>query len=39
VWVGAAVVGVGALLAMLIPPKRRTADATAGELVPQPEAA
>jgi EmrB/QacA subfamily drug resistance transporter len=39
VWVGAAVVGAGALLALFIPPKRRTAGAQAGELVAQAEAA
>jgi EmrB/QacA subfamily drug resistance transporter len=38
-WVGAAVVGAGALLALLIPPQSRAAGAAAGELVPQPEAA
>ncbi len=39
VWVGAAVVASGALLALLIPPKRRPAEAHAGELVAQPEGA
>jgi EmrB/QacA subfamily drug resistance transporter len=39
VWVGAAVVGAGALLALLIPPKRRVAEAHAGELATQAEAA
>ncbi len=38
-WVGAAVVGAGALLALLIPPKARPAEAHAAELVAQPEAA
>jgi len=39
VWVGAVVVGVGALLALLIPPKQRASEAAAAELVPQAEAA
>jgi EmrB/QacA subfamily drug resistance transporter len=39
VWVGAAVVGAGALLALLIPPKKRAVEAHSGELVPQPVAA
>ena len=42
IWVGAAVVGAGALLALLIPRKRRPAEATVHEpesLVPQAEAA
>jgi EmrB/QacA subfamily drug resistance transporter len=38
-WVGAAVVGAGALLALLIPPKRRSAGVPVGELAVQPEAA
>jgi len=38
-WVGAAVVGAGAVLALLIPPRARTTGAASGELVPQPEAA
>ncbi|HEX4746074.1 MAG TPA: MFS transporter [Gaiellaceae bacterium] len=38
-WVGAAAVGAGALLALLIPPKRRTSESSVGELVAQPEAA
>ncbi len=41
-WVGAAVVGAGAVLALLIPPKRRAAEAPVTQperLVPQPEAA
>ena len=38
-WVGAAVVAGGALLALLIPPRRSMADEMAAELVPQPEAA
>jgi EmrB/QacA subfamily drug resistance transporter len=37
-WVGAAVVGLGAVAALLIPPKRRTSDAASHELVAQPEA-
>jgi EmrB/QacA subfamily drug resistance transporter len=39
IWVGAAVVGVGAVLALLIPPKRRAAVDVASELVPTAEAA
>jgi EmrB/QacA subfamily drug resistance transporter len=39
VWVGAAVVGAGALLALFIPPRRRAADGQAGELVAQAGAA
>jgi EmrB/QacA subfamily drug resistance transporter len=39
IWVGAAVVGVGALLALLIPPKKRAAEDVAAELVPTAEAA
>jgi hypothetical protein len=42
IWVGAAVVGVGAVVALAIPRKRRPAEATAYEperLVPQAEAA
>jgi EmrB/QacA subfamily drug resistance transporter len=38
-WVGAAVVAGGAVLAILIPPKKRVADEVPAELVPQPEAA
>ena len=38
-WVGAAVVGAGALLALMIPPKKRVAETGVTELVPQPEAA
>ncbi len=38
-WVGAAVVGVGAVLAALIPPKRHVADEAHGEFAPQAEAA
>ena len=38
-WVGAAVVGVGAVLAALIPPKRHVADEARGEFAPQAEAA
>ncbi len=38
-WVGAAVVGVGFLLALLIPPKRRSASEAVPELVSRPEAA
>jgi hypothetical protein len=41
-WVGAAAVGIGAIAALLIPRKRRPAEATAYEheqLVPQAEAA
>ena len=38
-WVGAAVVGAGAVFALLIPPRARTTGAASGELVPQPEAA
>ena len=38
-WVGAAVVGAGALLALAIPPQRRVAEERAPELVAQPEAA
>jgi EmrB/QacA subfamily drug resistance transporter len=38
-WVGAAVVGAGALLAALIPSRRAPSDAAVGELVAQPEAA
>ena len=38
-WVGAAVVGAGALLALVIPPKRRVAEERAPELGAQPEAA
>jgi EmrB/QacA subfamily drug resistance transporter len=38
-WVGAAVVAGGALLALLIPPQKRVADAVPAELVPQAEAA
>jgi EmrB/QacA subfamily drug resistance transporter len=38
-WVGAAVVGLGALVALLIPSKPRSFEASAGELGPQPEAA
>ena len=37
-WVGAAVVGAGALLAALIPPKRRTIEPATPELVAQAEA-
>ncbi len=39
VWVGAAVVGAGALLALLIPPKKRAVEAPAAEVVHQLEAA
>jgi MFS family permease len=39
IWVGAAVVAGGAVLALLIPPKRRAAEREAPELVAQPEAA
>jgi MFS family permease len=39
IWVGAAVVAVGAVLALLIPPKRRAAREGATELVAQAEAA
>ncbi len=38
-WVGAAAVAAGAVLAFMIPPKRREAGSSAGELVPQPEGA
>jgi hypothetical protein len=41
-WVGAIVVGIGAVLSLLIPRKRRPAEAAVperDELVPQPEAA
>jgi MFS family permease len=38
-WVGAAVVAGGALLALLIPPRRRVADELPVDLVPQAEAA
>ena len=38
-WVGAAVVGAGALLALFIPPPRRGSESLTGELVAQPEAA
>jgi EmrB/QacA subfamily drug resistance transporter len=38
-WVGAAAVGVGAVLAALIPPKRHVADEARGEFAPQAEAA
>ena len=38
-WVGAAVVAVGALLALLIPLRKRAADEVPAELVPQAEAA
>jgi EmrB/QacA subfamily drug resistance transporter len=38
-WVGAAVVAGGAVLALLIPPKRRTAEEGTAELVAQAEAA
>src|SRR5262245_59935570 len=34
-WVGAVVVALGAVLALLIPPKRRAVDAGSSELVPQ----
>jgi EmrB/QacA subfamily drug resistance transporter len=39
IWVGAAVVGGGALLALLIPPRKRVAENVASELVPSAEAA
>jgi EmrB/QacA subfamily drug resistance transporter len=39
VWVGAAVVGAGALLALFIPPKKRAVEAPAAEVVQQLEAA
>ena len=39
VWVGAAVVGAGALLALFIPPKKRAVEAPAAEVVHQLEAA
>ena len=39
VWVGAAVVGAGALLALLIPAKKRAVEASAAEVVHQLEAA
>jgi hypothetical protein len=38
-WVGAAVVAGGALLALLIPPKRHAGGEVVTDLVPQPEAA
>ena len=38
-WVGAAAVGVGAVLAALIPPKRHVADEARGEFAPRAEAA
>ena len=38
-WVGAAVVAVGAVLAALIPPKRHVVDEARGEFAPQAEAA
>jgi EmrB/QacA subfamily drug resistance transporter len=38
-WVGAAVVAGGALLALLIPPRRRVADEVPADFVPQAEAA
>ena len=38
-WVGAAVVGAGALVALFIPPKQRASETTAHELIAQPEAA
>jgi EmrB/QacA subfamily drug resistance transporter len=38
-WVGAAVVAAGALLALLIPPRRRVADEVVADFVPQAEAA
>jgi EmrB/QacA subfamily drug resistance transporter len=38
-WVGAVVVGFGALLALLIPPKKRAAETGSSELVAQAEAA
>ena len=37
IWVGAAV-GARALVALLIPPQRRTAESSLGDLVPQVEA-
>jgi MFS family permease len=39
IWVGAAVVGVGALLALLIPPRKRAAEEVPADFVAQPEAA
>jgi len=39
IWVGAAVVGGGALLALLIPPRKRVVENVASELVPTAEAA
>jgi MFS family permease len=39
IWVGAAVVAGGAVLALLIPPKKRVAETASAELVPSAEAA
>jgi len=39
IWVGAAVVAGGAVLALLIPPKKRVAETGSPELVAQAEAA
>jgi EmrB/QacA subfamily drug resistance transporter len=39
IWVGAVVVGVGAMLALLIPPRKRVAEEAPSDFVAQPEAA